>query len=220
MNIILERVCIVCNTVRGSIPELITFKKLIARTRKVFKKHNFDLAIKSKKDKSLDWDKWYVMAYYDAEDDKYGETPIEIIVYHNLKGDEEFGPHQITLFLTEIYDAVAHEYRHQYQSMRRDFYFYNAKPFEPYDEYLSDQDELDAYSVSIAIELLRTMDAQRAKRNLSRISKMSKMRTGLNLSSPMLRAYIAHFGLNQTTRRLAKKVYCHLETIDKRHIFI
>jgi len=220
MNIILERICIACNTVRGSIPELITFKKLIAQTRKVFKKHNFDLAIKSKKDKNLDWDKWYVMAYYDAHEDKQGETPIEIIVYHNLQGNEEFGARQITSFLTEIYDAVAHEYRHQYQSMRRDFYPYAAKPFEPYDEYLSDQDELDAYAVSIAIELLRTMDAPRARRNLSRFSKMSKMRTGLNLSSPMLRAYMSHFGLNSATRRLAKKVYCHLETIDKRYVFL
>jgi hypothetical protein len=220
MNIILERISTVCNSIRESVPALTTFKKLINQTRKSFKKHNFDLLLKSKKDQDLDWDKWYVMAYYDSENDAHGDIPIEVIVYHNLKGDEEFGSHQITLFLTEIYDAVAHEYRHQYQSMRRDFYSYNAKPFEPYDEYLSDQDELDAYSVSIAIELLRTMDAQRACRNLSRITKMSKMRTGLNLASPMLRAYIEHFGLNQTTRRLAKKIYSHLQTIDKRYIFM
>ena len=79
---------------------------------------------------------------------------------------------------------------------------------------------MDAYSVSIAIELLRTMDKDRARRNLSRISIMSKMRTGSNLSSPMLRAYIQHFGLNEITKRIAKKVYQHLDRLDKELIFM
>jgi hypothetical protein len=220
MNMILERVFNVCKSVRESVQDLITFKKLIARSRKTFKKHKLDLVLKTKKDKDLDWDNWYVMAYYDSEDDLAGETPIEVIVYHNLGGTEELGVHQVTLFLTEIYDAVVHEYRHQYQSMRRNFCHYETTPVTPYDEYLSDQDELDAYAVSIAIELLRTMDTHRALRNLSRISKMSKMRTGPKLSSPMLRAYIQHFGLNPTTKRLAKKVYRHLNSIDKSFIFM
>jgi len=49
---------------------------------------------------------------------------------------------------------------------------------------------------------------------------LSKMRTGPNYSSPQLRSYIEHFGINHLTKRLAKKVYYHLETIDKRYVFL
>ena len=220
MNIILERVYNVCKQVREQSPERIIFKQLIWRVRNAFKLHNFDIAIKTKKDRDLDSDKWYVMAYYDSENDFNMDTAIEVIVYHNLQGAEEFGPHQVTAFLTEIYDATVHEFRHQYQSMRRDHNQYGEHADTPYEAYLSDYDELDAYAFSIAIELLRTMDASKAARRLSRISIMSKMRTGSQLSSPQLRAYISHFGLNNITKKLAKKVYYHLETVDKRYVFM
>jgi hypothetical protein len=220
MNIILERVCNVCKKVREDTPEQTTFKNLIGRTRNTFKLCDFDIAIKSKKDKALDQDNWYVVAYYDCENDYNLDTAIEVIVYHNLKGDEVFGSHQVTSFLTEIFDATVHEFRHQYQSMRRDHNQYHEPVEEPYDQYLADDDELDAYAFSIAVELLRTMDAERAKKRMSRISVLSKMRTGAQYSSPQLRAYIGHFGLNPLTKKLAKKIYHHLEVIDKRYIFV
>jgi len=220
MNIILERVFNVCKSVREANPNLTTFKKLISQTRSTFKKNDFDISIKTKKEKDWDSDKFYVIAYYDSENDRHGETPIEVIVHHNLDGTEQFGPHQVTSFLIEIYDAVVHEYRHRYQSMRRDFRDYDTKPTSPYDQYLADDDEIDAYAVSVAIELLRTMDTERARRRMGKVSVMSKMRTGSSLSSPMLRAYIQHFGLNGITKRLTKKVYNHLGTLDKRYIFM
>jgi hypothetical protein len=220
MNSILEQVNNVCNTVRDQNLNPTTFKKLITQIRKAFRDQDFDLAIKTKKDKDLDTDKWYVMAYYDAEDDYNNETPIEVIVYHNLQGNEEFASHQTVSFLREIFDATVHEFRHQHQSVQRDHTEYVEHIEAPYKDYLASQDELDAYAFSIAIELLRTMNATRAKRNLSRISVMSKMRTGPNYSSPTLRAYIGHFGLNDITKKLAKKIYHHLETIDSRHIFM
>jgi len=220
MNTILERVFNVCKKVREDCPEQSTFKNLIGRTRNTFKLHNFDIAIKSKKDKTLDPDKWYVMAYYDSENDYNMDTAIEVIVYHNLKGDEPFGTHQVTSFLTEIFDATVHEFRHQYQSMRRDHNQYGEHFDTPYELYLADVDEMDAYAFSIAIELLRTMDAERAKKRMGRISVLSKMRTGAQFSSPQLRAYISHFGLNNLTKKLSKKIYHHLETIDKRYVFM
>lgn len=222
MNSILEQVYNVCKTVQEEIPEITTLKKIMSRTRKVFKQYDFDIDIKSKKDKSLDVDKWYVMAYYDSDNDANNETPIEVIVYHNLDGTEEFGPRQVTLFLTEIFDAVVHEFRHQHQSIQRGHHDY--APHEPvsgpYEQYLADYDELDAYAFSIVIELLRVMDAYRIKRNLSRISIMAKMRTGSVYSSPTLQAYMGNFGLNGLTKKLAKKIFLHLETIDKRYIFM
>jgi hypothetical protein len=220
MNIILERVYNVCKKVREQSPEQINFRNLIGRTRNAFKLHDFDIAIKTKKDKTLDVDRWYVDAFYDSENDYNMDTAIEVIVHHNLKGDESFGAHQVTAFLTEIFDATVHEFRHQYQSMRRDHNQYGEHFDTPYELYLADDDELDAYAFSIAIELLRTMDAERAKRRLSKISALSKMRTGSQFSSPQLRAYISHFGLNLLTKKLAKKIYYHLETIDKRYVFM
>ena len=220
MNIILERVYNVCKKVREQSPEQINFRNLIGRTRNTFKLHDFDIAIKTKKDKTLDVDRWYVDAFYDSENDYNMDTAIEVIVHHNLKGDESFGAHQVTAFLTEIFDATVHEFRHQYQSMRRDHNQYGEHFDTPYELYLADDDELDAYAFSIAIELLRTMDAERAKRRLSKISVLSKMRTGSQFSSPQLRAYISHFGLNLLTKKLAKKIYYHLETIDKRYVFM
>jgi len=220
MNSILEQVYRVCSTVQEEIPEITTLKNLIARTRNTFKLYNFDIDLKSKKDKSLDNDKWYVMAYYDSDNDAHNETPIEVLVYHNLDSTEHFGPRQIKLFLLEIFDAVVHEFRHQHQSMRRNFKEYGAHTPSPYYQYLQDQDEQDAYAFSIAIELLRVMDRSRAQRNLSRISKMSKMRTGTVYVSSTLRAYIEYFGISTITKKLAKKIYQHLETIDKRYIFV
>jgi hypothetical protein len=220
MNIILERVYNVCKQVREQSPEQTTFKKLISRTRNTFKLRDFDIAIKTKKDKDLESDKWYVMAYYDSENDYNLDTAIEVIVYHNLQGDESLGTHQVTAFLTEIYDATIHEFRHQYQSMRRDHNQYGEHFDTPYERYLADDDEMDAYAFSIAIELLRTMDAERAKKRMGRISVLSKMRTGAQFSSPQLRAYISHFGLNPLTKKLSKKIYHHLETIDKRWVFV
>jgi hypothetical protein len=161
-----------------------------------------------------------VLAYYDCEEDINLDTAIEVIVYHNLKGDEPFGSHQLTAFLTEIFDATVHEFRHQYQSMRRGHNQYEDHYNTPYWRYLSSDDELDAYAFSIAIELLRTMDAERAKKRMGRISVLSKMRTGAQYSSPQLRSYISHFGLNDLTKKLSKKIYYHLMTIDKRWVFV
>ena len=220
MNIILERVYNVCKQVREQSSDPITFRNLIGRTRNTFKLRDFDISIKSKKDKDLDTDKWYVMAYYDSENDFNMDTAIEVIVHHNLAGTELLGPHQVTAFLTEIFDATVHEFRHQYQSMRRDHNQYGEHVDTPYELYLADDDEMDAYAFSIAIELLRTMDAERAKRRMGRISVLSKMRTGSQFSSPQLRAYIGHFGLNPLTKKLSKKIYHHLETIDKRWVFV
>jgi hypothetical protein len=176
--------------------------------------------IKTKKDKTLEIGGFYVMAYYDPEDDFNHDTPIEVIAHHNFPDTDYFSKLQITDFLIQIFDAVVHEFRHRHQSIKREYITYSAHESSPYKEYLSDPDEVDAYALSIAIELLRHIDPYRAKKNLTRISIMSKMRRGTEFVSPNLRAYIDHFGLSDLTKRIAKKVYKHLGTIDKQHIFM
>jgi hypothetical protein len=220
MNSLIEQVNNVCQQVRLATKGATTFKKLINRVRKEFKDHGLDLKVKTKKDKDLDTDRWYVMAYYDTENDLDGDTPIEVIIYHNLNGDEEFGLHHITEFLIEIFDATVHEFRHQYQSKLRNYTDYVDPIESPYEAYLASQDELDAYAFSIAIELLRAMSKERASRYMSKISIMSKMRKGSQYVSPTFCAYLSIFGLNPVTKKLAKKVYKHLQTVDTQYIFM
>jgi hypothetical protein len=219
MNSAIERVNRVCQAVRKSYSST-SFRKLVASTKKEFKNNDIDLAIKTKKDKSLDHDHFYVMAYYDPEDDFNNETAIEVIVHHNFLGDNKFQHNQITEFLIQIFDAVVHEMRHQVQSSQRYFETYSEHAHEPFSKYLADPDELDAYALSIAIELLRAMTAARAKRNMVRMTVLSRLKKGDMLVSPNLNSYTAYFKNNTLLKKLAKKVYKHLETLDSRHIFL
>ena len=114
---------------------------------------------------------------------------------------------------------MVHEFKHQQQSIKRNYKIYTDNDTSPYKEYLADPDELDAYALSIAIELLRTMDAERAKRRMGRFSVLSKLRHKAKLASPNLNSYIEHFGQSPIIKQLAKKVYKHLGTVDSRHIF-
>jgi hypothetical protein len=220
MNALIERVNAVCHAVRLMNQKPINFKKLVTQLRREFKLHDFDLAIRTKKEKFLGNCEFYVNAYYDAEDDFMGFTPIEVVIHHNFLDTDEFYLEQITDFLIQIFDAVVHEYKHQKQSAGRSYEVFSDHDQSPYEDYLADPDELDAYALSITIELLRYMSKERAQRYMSRITVMSKMRKGTFFVSPNLNAYIAHFGLSPLVKRLAKKVYKHLETIDKRHIFV
>lgn len=219
MNIILERVNRVCQYVRDSNKQGISFKKLVTLTRSSFRQHEFDLKIKTKKDKSLSSTEFYVNAYYDAEDDFNNDTPIEVIVHHNFNDVDLFTSTQITEFLIQIFDATVHEYKHQRQSVARHFEVYSNHDHSPFSQYLTDPDEVDAYALSIAIELLRYMSAERAKKYMTRIKILAKIRNGSGLLSPNLKAYIDYFGINSTTKKLSKKVYKHLNALDKNQIF-
>lgn len=219
MNSAIERVNQVCQNVRKSYTSA-TFRKLLAATRKEFKHNSIDLAIRPLKDKMLEHDQFYIMAYYDPEDDFNNETAIEVVVYHNFVADMVFQHNQITDFLVQIFDAVVHELRHQVQSSQRYFETYKEHAHEPFSKYLADSDEVDAYAVSIAVELLRMMPADRAKRNMVRMTVLGRMKRNNMLVSANLNSYVAHFKNNALLKKLAKKVYKHLETLDRQHIFV
>lgn len=219
MNTILERVNNACQYVRDINEGVISFKKLVSSTRSALRRQDLDVAIKTKKDKTLDVGEFYIMAYYDAHEDKHHDTPIEVVVYHNFN-DSGFSTNQITDFLIQIYDATVHEFKHLAQSHSRNFKTIGSTDHLPYRYYLKDSDEVDAYAVSIAIELLRVMDKERAKRYMTRISILSKMKKGPLYVSPNLRSYIETFGLNGLTKKLSKKVYKHLDSLDKQQIFM
>lgn len=220
MNILLEKVYRVCDSVRKLNCDAITFKKLLASTRVEFKKHDICLDLKSKKDKTLIENQFCVEAYYDADNDLNNEIPIEVIIYHNFDNNDKFYQHQITELLIQIYDATVHELRHQIQSRRRGFETFSSHSEEPYSSYLADPDEIDAYALSISIELLRTMPVDRAKRYMTRMSVLSKFKIRNTLVSATLMAYNVYFKKNPILKKLAKKVYKHLESIDTQYIFM
>jgi hypothetical protein len=220
MNTVLEQVYRVCDSVRERHNDSISFKKLIGSTKTAFSQQLLDIELKTKKDNSLSNDEFYVMAYYDHENDQMNETPIEVVVYHNFAKIVQFQKTQITEFLIQIYDAVVHEIKHQHQSRNRNYQVYSDHPQEPYSAYLSDPDELDAYSLSIAIELLRNMPEKRAEIYMTRLSILSKLRQDGKLVSPNLHAYNSYFKKTNLMKKLAKKVYKHIKSLDKQLIFV
>ena len=220
MNSIIERVNAVCQSIRSINHNPISFKKLITCTRRTFKQHEFDIAFRTRKDRHLGTHEFYVMAYYDAEDDYNNFTPIEVVIHHNFADGDNFSKIQISEFLVQIFDAVVHEFRHRHQSTKRNYQIYSNHHQDPYKEYLSDPDEVDAYAVSIAIELLRVLPKDRAIRYLSRVKVLAKMRKGNAYASANLQSYIAHFDIDHITKTLTKKVYKHLLTLDIRYIFV
>ena len=220
----METICGVCNTVRQISKQGLSFHKLVTVLRREFREQNFNLKIRTDRDKTLSEGEFYVNAYYDPEDDKDKEIPIEVVVHHNFNKDVVWQLNEVSDLLREIFDAVVHEFKHQRQSRKRKFHSYwdHTNPATDYTAYLSDPDEVDAYAISIAIELCRNLGKYRALRYLSRISSLSKLKYNGRFASPNLSAYMGIFGglEDPTIRLLAKKVYVRLQKIDTDCVFV
>lgn len=214
----LERVNNVCRTVYQA-NKKVTFKKLVSSVRSEFKKSDIDLIIKVKKDKTLEKDQFYIEGWYDADNDKNDEPPIELLIAHYFDADSIFSENHVTEFLIQVYDAVVHELRHMYQSRKRSYNTYSDHNSDPYSSYLADPDELDAYALSIAIELLRFMDKVRCRQYMKRYTVLSKMKNGPSLVSPNLRSYVQYYKKNPLLKKLIKKVSTHIERLDRNQIF-
>ena len=219
----METVCNVCNTVRQRCKPEISFHDLLVNLRKEFRKNEVYLKIKSIRSKKLTADEFYVNAYYDAYDDLQGDVAIEVLVHHNFSKDQKWDSQQVTEFLIQIFDAVVHEFKHRRQSKKRAHQSFwdpvNGNNY--YKEYLSDPDEIDAYSLSIAIELCRSMGKFRALNYMHKLSSLAKLKFNEQYASVNLSAYIGQFGdsSNPIIRRLSKKVYIRLQKIDTDVIF-
>ena len=211
----------VCSNIRNNIDQKISFKNLLSKIRKEFQSYNIDLYIRSNRKHSLSLEEFYVDAYYDYEDELDDEIPIEILIYHNFDNNILWNRKHITDLLIQIYDAVVHEFQHQHQSRRR-----CHREFWPHSsivlQYLRDPDEIDAYAISIAIELCRSLGKARTLQNLSKYKRLSKFRIQSNLVSPNLFAFVNVFNQHDelVLRRLLKKVYKRVEKIDIDLIFM
>jgi hypothetical protein len=216
----METVCVVCNKARESTKQGVSFQKLKSIIRKEFKAHSISLKIRTKQDKYLDPEVFYTNGYYDPEDDKENECPIEVIITHNFDKDALWGRDSATRLLIQIFDTVVHELRHQRQYRKRR-YRPGVQRDTTHHEYLADLDEVDAYSISIAIELCRTLGKTRALRYLHNINLLSRFKLNAQFVSPSLGMYRAEFPNpdNVVIKRLAKKVYVRLMKVDTDAIF-
>lgn len=220
----MEAVCLVCNAVRIKTKTGTSFQNLLKELRREFRKRDFDLKIKSQSKKFLSSDEFYVNAYYDSEDDLNKETPIEVIIYHNFPKDIVWDKKQVTDLLIQVFDAVVHEIKHQRQSRKRghkEFWERHESGYH-YREYLQDPDELDAYALSIAIELCRTLGKHRALRYMPKFTALARIKVKEEFVSPNLNAYVSHFEkpISPLLRLLAKKIYVRLKKIDTDYIFV
>lgn len=218
----METVCAVCNLVRSNAKTGTNFQTLVKDLRKQFRKNGFNIKVKTQRDKHMSHEEFYVNAYYDAIDDFEGEVSIEVVIHHNFSEATVWDRQHITELLIQVFDATVHEFKHQRQSSRRMYETYSDHSHEPYGSYLADPDELDAYSLSIAIELTRSLGKYRAMRYLAKFSGLCKLKFQGKFVSPSLSAYYGQFGSvsNPLMKRLSKKVYVRLRKIDTASIFV
>ena len=220
----METVCLICSQARDKSKKGVSFQMLLTIIRREFRNAGLDVKIKSQCKKYLGPEEFYVNAYYDAEDDYQKDTPIEVIIYHNFEKDAIWVGKQITDLLVQIFDATVHEYKHQRQSRKRKYqsYWDHADAGYHYNLYLQDPDEVDAYALSIAIELCRTLGKHRALRYMTRLTTLARLKMKEQYVSPNLNAYVAHFEkpISPLLRKLAKKVYVRLQKVDTDCIFM
>lgn len=213
----METICGVCNTVRNNSKHGISFQNLLTNLRREFRQQGIDLKIKSSRSKKLHVEEFYVNAYYDPEDDESRDIPIEVVLHHNFDANVLWDRKQVTEVLIQVFDAVIHEFKHQRQSRKR-----NYKTFWHQNTYLDDPDEIDAYSISIAIELCRSLGKYRALRYLHTLSTLSRLKFNEQYVSPNLREYLQQFNDSDTDilNRLAKKIYIRIQKVDTDFIFV
>jgi len=221
MNSLMELVCAICNTVRNSTKHGLSFQKFLNQVRREFKQNGFDFKIVTTRDKTLNPEVFYANGYYDPENDKNEDCPIELVIYHNFPKDHIWYPTHATDLLTQIFDTVVHEKRHQGQYRKRKFKSSLSKD-NTHKEYLSDPDEIDAYSISITMELVRSLGKTRAMRYLHNIDAISRFKLHGSYVSPSLSMYRGEFPSkgNVVIKRLAKKVYQRLQKVDTDTVFM
>lgn len=218
----METVCSVCNSVRRSTSNGVSFQKLVTALRREFRSQGFGIKIRTQRDKTMDVEEFYVNAYYDAVDDMDGDVSIEVVIHHNFVAETVWDKQHITELLIQVFDATVHEFKHQRQSVKRKYATFSTHLQEPYDAYLADPDEVDAYAISIAIELTRSLGKYRAMRYLGRFSGLCKLKFQGKFVSPSLSAYYGQFGTvtDPLMKKLSKKVYIRLRKIDTANIFV
>lgn len=158
-----------------------------------------------------------INAYYDPDADQDNDVAIEIVLIFN-PGDRaiNWDKQGVDNFVNELSDALKHELLHANQYRNRDFVDgrggYDRRSDEY--EYMSRPDEIEAYALNIADELVRKVDRDGAIELLRMAKKTAQFKDEMGkYLSPNLMAYFALFNWdtnNKVIKRLLKKIYQYI----------
>jgi len=157
-------------------------------------------------------------ATYDPWDDEDELDPyrIELLFNPKDKNGVKFSQDALEEIKHRLIDALEHEMIHSVQYQRRDFKQqrgYRSKNREQ--EYLGNQDEIEAFAKNISSELLRHADKEQAIDMLRSVKNTTELRDKIgNLLSPNLVGYLRAWEFNTrhpVIKKLLKKVYNYIQ---------
>lgn len=221
MNSKMETVCQICTRILNNSKHGFSFRKLLGQIRSEFKAGGIDLLVTTVRDKHLKEEVFYANGYYDPEDDREGVQHIELVITHNFPKDFKWYPKQSKDLLIQVFDTVVHELRHERQYRARHFQI-GVERGTGHVDYLADPDEIDAYSITIAAELCRSLGKARALRYLHNSDTLSRFKLNGLFVAPSLGMYKGAFPNpnDPVVKRLLKKVYTRLKKVDIDCVFM
>ena len=157
-------------------------------------------------------------ATYDPWDDEDELDPYRIELLFNPKDKNgiKFSQNALEEIKHRLIDALEHEMIHSLQYQKRDFKSqksYRSKNREQ--EYLGNQDEIEAFAKNISSELLRHADKEQAIDMLRSVNNTTELRDKIgNLLSPNLVGYLRAWDFNTrhpVIKKLLKKVYNYIQ---------
>jgi len=154
-------------------------------------------------------------AAYDQDDDEDGEIPFEITLVFSNKEDR-MAVNDPNPLINRILDMMKHEMIHQKQARARDFEDHTqGKDNRNMNyEYMSRPDEIEAYAMNIADELVRQVGKQDAIALLRMANKTAQFKDEMgNFLSPDLFAYMGMWNFDSkhpVIKRLLKKIYQYI----------
>jgi len=157
-------------------------------------------------------------ATYDPWDDEDELDPYRIELLFNPKDKKgiKFNTTALEEIKHRLIDALEHEMIHSLQYQKRDFKQqkgYRSRDREQ--EYLGNQDEIEAFAKNISSELLRHANKEQATDMLRSVKNTTELRDKIgNLLSPNLVGYLRAWDFNTrhpVIKKLLKKVYNYIQ---------
>ncbi len=155
-------------------------------------------------------------AYYDQDADQDGDTAFGIELYFSDKEDQRITINNPDPLVDRVIDMMKHEMLHQRQAQARDYEDHSAgkdKRDGNY-EYMSRGDEIEAYAMNIADELVKKTSKKDAINLLRMANKTAQFKDEMgNFLSPELFGYMAMWNFDSkhpVIKRLLKKIYQYI----------
>jgi len=155
-------------------------------------------------------------AFYDQEADREGDTAFGLELFFSTKDDQAMTITNPDPLINRVVDMMKHELLHQRQAQARDYEDHSAgkdKRDSNY-EYMSRGDEIEAYAMNIADELVKKTSKKDAINLLRMANKTAQFKDEMgNFLSPELFGYMAMWNFDSkhpVIKRLLKKIYQYI----------